>query len=146
MIIILLGCIYLETFLNDFVFKYLVRQNIFPSCPSHCDRGFIVVIYVHGRFIVVIYVDGRHIYFQIWNKKQHKIISRDISSHIGPLYIDVPYINGLYLFWDSFEWFFLQIKLKWQWYPLLLVKLEQLQKIWKKMNWTLEKESNHIWS
>ena len=40
----------------------------------HCDRGLIVVI---------VY------YFQIWNKKDHNIIiSRVISSHMGPMYIE----------------------------------------------------------
>ena len=33
------------------------------------------------------------------NKKEHNIIStRVISSHMGPMYIETPYINGLHLF------------------------------------------------
>ena len=44
----------------------------------HCDGGLIVVVY----------------YFQIWNKKEHKIISsRVISSQIGHMYIEKPYIK-----------------------------------------------------
>ena len=32
-------------------------------------------------------------YFQIWNKKERNIIiSRVIGSHMGPLYIETPYI------------------------------------------------------
>ena len=53
------------------------------SCPKHCDRGLIAVI---------VY------YFQIWNKKEHIIINRVMSSHMGPMYIETPYINELYLF------------------------------------------------
>ena len=33
-------------------------------------------------------------YFQIWNKKEHNIvISRVISSHMGPVYIVTPYVT-----------------------------------------------------
>ena len=43
------------------------------SCPRHCDQGLIVVI---------VY------YFDIWNKKERNIIiSRVISSHMGPMYM-----------------------------------------------------------
>ena len=28
---------------------------------------------------------------------------------MGPVHIETPYINGLQLFWDSFQWFRLQI-------------------------------------
>ena len=31
------------------------------------------------------------------------IIIRVINSHMGPLYIETPYINGLHLFWDSLK-------------------------------------------
>ena len=41
----------------------------------HCDQRLIVV---------TVY------YFQLWNQKEHNIISRVISSHIGPMYIDTP--------------------------------------------------------
>ena len=48
------------------------RKIVFLSCPRHSDRGLVVVI---------IY------YFQIWNKKEQKIImSRVISSHMVGLY------------------------------------------------------------
>ena len=77
-----MGCIYFETVLNDFLSKYIVTQNIFfLSCPRHCDQGLIVVI---------VY------YFQIWNRKENIIIiSRVISSHMGPMYIETPYISFL---------------------------------------------------
>ena len=49
---------------------------IFLSCPRHCDRGLIVVI---------VY------YFQIWNRKEYNIIiSRVISSHMGPIILTHP--------------------------------------------------------
>ena len=31
-------------------------------------------------------------YFQIWNKKHNIIISRDINSHMGPMYIETCFI------------------------------------------------------
>ena len=31
--------------------------------------------------------------FQTWNKKEHIISSRVISSHMGPMYIETPYIT-----------------------------------------------------
>ena len=52
------------------------RKIFFLSGPSHCDRGLIVVI---------VY------YFQTLNKKEHNIIiSRVISSQMGPMYIETP--------------------------------------------------------
>ena len=88
--------------------------NIFFCCQKHCDRGIIIVIVN---------------YFQIWNKNEHNIIiSRVISSHIGPMYIETPYnLNALsclfiditlcviiiyvciwsFLFWVFFVLFFL---------------------------------------
>ena len=51
----------------------------FLSCPKHCDRGLIVVMAYPFRF---------------WNKKEHKIIvSRVISSQIGPMYIKTRYTS-----------------------------------------------------
>ena len=48
------------------------------SCPRHC----------HWELIVFIVYN-----FQIWNKKEHNIIiSRVISSDMGPMYIETPYI------------------------------------------------------
>ena len=36
--------------------------------------------------VVIVY------YFQIWNKKEHNIIiSRAISSHMDPMYIETPH-------------------------------------------------------
>ena len=57
---------------------FFFTQNIFLSCPRHCDRGLIVdIVY----------------YFQIWNKKEYKIIiSRVINSHMGSMCIETPYI------------------------------------------------------
>ena len=86
-------------FWDSFEWVYFQISNdakyFFLSCPRHCVQGLIVVIAY---------------FFQIWNKREHNImISRVISSHIGPMYIETPYINGLHLFWDSFEWFCLQI-------------------------------------
>ena len=43
----------------------------FLSCPRHCDQRLIVVI---------VY------YFQIWNKNEHIISNRVISSHVGPMF------------------------------------------------------------
>ena len=49
-------------------------------------------------------------HFQIWNEKEYNIIiNRVNNSHVGPMYMEKPYINGLHLFWNSFEWFCLQI-------------------------------------
>ena len=55
-----------------------MTQNIFLSCPNHCDKGLILII---------VY------FFWIWNKKEHNVIfSWVISSHIGPKYVESPYI------------------------------------------------------
>ena len=35
--------LFLDSF-GDFVSKNVETQNIFLSCPRHCDRGFIVAI------------------------------------------------------------------------------------------------------
>ena len=52
----------------------------FFSCPRHCDQGLIVIIVNN---------------IQIWNKKEHNIIiSKIISSHMGPLYIMTSCIKG----------------------------------------------------
>ena len=56
-----------------------MTQNIFLSLvQGHCDQGLINVMVN---------------YFQIWNKKEHKIISSSyvISKHMGPMYIETPY-------------------------------------------------------
>ena len=65
-------------------FKMILSPNMkrckifFLSCTRHSEQWFIVVIVSH---------------FQIWNKKEHNIIiSRVISSHIGPIYIKTPYV------------------------------------------------------
>ena len=53
-------------------------QNLFPSL-------------VQGSVLVVVII----YYFQIWNKKERwVIISRVISSHVGPMYIETPYISS----------------------------------------------------
>ena len=53
---------------------------LFVSCSSHYDRGLIVVI---------VY------YFQIWNLKEHIIISsRVINSPMGPIYIKTSFISN----------------------------------------------------
>ena len=71
-----MGCIYFDKVLSDFVFIYVLMQNIFLCCPRNRDQGVIVVI---------VYC------FQIWNKKEHNIIiSRIISSHMGSMYIETP--------------------------------------------------------
>ena len=55
----------------------------FLSCPKHCDRGLIVVI---------VY------YFQIWNKKEHNIISgRIITSCVGPIYNTTLYTTEYWI-------------------------------------------------
>ena len=64
-----------------FCFQVSCDAKYFSS--RHCDRGLIVVI---------IY------YFQIWNKREHSIIiSRVISSHMGPMFIETLYINPIVL-------------------------------------------------
>ena len=64
-----------------FLYGY-VTKIVFLSCPMHSDGGLIVVI---------VY------YFQIWNKKEHNIISsRVISSHMGPMYIETPSISAVW--------------------------------------------------
>ena len=51
----------------------------FLFCPRYCDQGLLVVILY---------------YFQTWNKKEDNIIiSRDINSHMGPVYIETPYMT-----------------------------------------------------
>ena len=65
-------------------------KYFFLSCPKHCDLGFLVVI---------------EYYFQIWNKKESNIIiSRTISSHMGPMYIDTPYMYKEDLALDNLHW------------------------------------------
>ena len=45
--------------------------------------------YTTGTGLIVVIVS----YFKIWNKKEHNIIiSRVISSHIDPIYMETPYI------------------------------------------------------
>ena len=69
-----MGCIYLETVLNDFVFKWVVRQNIFPLLFK--------ALWSRINIFFIVY------YSQIWNKKDNNIIiSRAISSPMGPIYI-----------------------------------------------------------
>ena len=59
-----------------FSFQISSDTKYFSSpCSWHCDRGLIVV---------TVY------YFQIWNK--NIIISWVISSHVGPMYIEIPNI------------------------------------------------------
>ena len=72
-----MGCIYFETVLNDFVFKWVVKQNNFPPLSKALWSKIIAII---------VY------YFQIWNKKEHNIIIiRVICSHMAPMYIETPY-------------------------------------------------------
>ena len=53
-------------------------QTIFLSGLSHCDQGLIVVIVN---------------YLQIWDKKERIIVSSwVISSRMGTIYIETPYI------------------------------------------------------
>ena len=68
------------TVLNDFVFKTRDAKYFFLSCPRYCDQGLVAVI---------VY------YFQIWNKNEHIIISRVISSHTDPMYIEITYSKYL---------------------------------------------------
>ena len=52
------------------------------------DAKYFYLLPNRGLIVVIVY------YFQIWNKKEHSIIiSRGISSHMGPMYIDTPYTN-----------------------------------------------------
>ena len=51
----------------------------------------------------------RILFSYLKEKKGHIIISWVINSQMGPMYIETTYINRLLLFWDSFEWFCLQI-------------------------------------
>ena len=54
-----------------------MTEKIFLSCPRNHDWGLIYVVS----------------YFRIWNKsEQNIIIYRVISNHIGPMYIETPYI------------------------------------------------------
>ena len=66
-----MACVYFETVLNDFCLQINNNAKYFSlSCPRHCDRELIVVqVY----------------YFQIWNKKEHIIISRVINHIYQPL-------------------------------------------------------------
>ena len=48
------------------------------SCTKHC-----------GQWLIVVEVN----YFQIWKTEHNFIISRVISSHMGPMYIEIPYIT-----------------------------------------------------
>ena len=86
----------LHIFWDDF--EWFCREirsdaKYFPSCPRHFDRGLIVVI---------VY------YFQIRNKKEHStIISRVMSSLMGPIYIEKPFISARQLN-ELYHWFQLQ--------------------------------------
>ena len=72
--------IYFERVLKDFVSKFVVTQNIFLLSLRNFDQELIIFM----------------VYFQIWNKKERKIIiSRDISGHMGPIDIETPYMNML---------------------------------------------------
>ena len=78
-----MGCIYFETILIDFCLQISSDAKCsFLTCPRHCDRGLIDVMVYYFQ-----------IYFQIWNKKEYNvIIIRVISSHMGPMSIETPYI------------------------------------------------------
>ena len=74
-----MGCVYFEIVLNDFCLQISSAAKHFLSYPRHCDQGLIVVIVYYSN---------------IWNKKEDNvIISRIISSHMGPIYIETAYIN-----------------------------------------------------
>ena len=60
----------------------LWRKIFFLSYPRHCNRRLIVDIIYN---------------FQIWNKKEHNIIrNRVISSFMGPMSIETPYICAMW--------------------------------------------------
>ena len=69
-----------------------MTKYIFPLLSKHCDRGYRILFSKKQK-----------------QKKKKNIISRVISSHMGPMFIDTADINGLHLFWDSFKWFCLLI-------------------------------------
>ena len=61
-----------------FCFQISNDTKYFFSRPRHGDQGLIV---------------GVVFYLQIWNKKQHIIISRVISGHMGPMYIETSSLS-----------------------------------------------------
>ena len=67
-------CIIIKlNFLRNFAFRF---EIFFVSCSRLCNQGLIVF---------------KVYYFKIWTKKEHNlIISRVISSHMGPMYIETP--------------------------------------------------------
>ena len=85
------GIIVKLNFLQNFAcsFEWVCLQIIsdakyvFLCCPRHYDQGLIIVI-VH--------------YFQIWNKKEHNvIISRVISSQMGPSILRQPVLLAIFM-------------------------------------------------
>ena len=78
-IIILIGCIYFETVSNDFCPpKSNDGKYFFCSCLKHWDQGLIIIIVY---YCIILYT----------KKEQNIIISRVISSHMGPIYTETPY-------------------------------------------------------
>ena len=73
-----MGCIYFETVLNDFVFKWVVTQNIFPLSFNALGSR------INGCYSIL---------FSNLKKKEHSIITcRVFSGHMDPMYTETPYI------------------------------------------------------
>ena len=68
----------LRLFCDSFEWFCLQRSSDAKYVFLSCSRGIIVVL---------VYC------FQIWNKKEHSLITRVISSHMGPMYIDASCIS-----------------------------------------------------
>ena len=94
---------------------------LFPRVLVLCEMQ-LVSSRIWTRVAVSISYDDNHyttgtsmnscyrILFSNLKQKEYSIISsRVISSHMGSMYIKTPYMNGLHLFWDSFQWFCFQI-------------------------------------
>ena len=129
-----MGWIYFETVLNDF-------------CPQISSNAKYFFSFVQDRRLIVVIV----YYFQIWNKKkEHIIISRVISSHMGPMYV-VPSISFQTFFVQAFKivvdpWDFsmLLLYILWDDWPIFMISgsKEQLQ---KQLEITLRKPYCHSW-
>ena len=70
-----MGCIYFEPVLNDFLFKSVVSKPLW----SRISNNYSITI------------------SKSETKKGHNIIiSRVISRHMGPMYVETPYISHIY--------------------------------------------------
>ena len=93
------GLKFVYTTINFAFLGIIVKVKLSAKFFLHSFEWFCLQISSDTKYLVVIVY-----YFQIRNKKEHYIIiSRVISSHLGPMYIETPYIYTLNIYLRWFE-------------------------------------------